>query len=53
MNITDDFIKLASMMANISYEIGTSDLFDEEKREMFMDVWRRFDYFNELSKEID
>lgn len=51
LNITDDFIKLASMMAKVCYELSFCNQFDEEQQEMFMDVWREFDHFNQLLKE--
>lgn len=43
-----EFSKLAGMLAKIAYEVHDNENISEELREMLLELWRQFDYHNQL-----
>lgn len=47
-NGTSEFGKLAGLLAEIAYEVHDKEGVDEKLRELLLDLWREFDYYNHL-----
>lgn len=41
------FTKLAGMLSEIAYEIHDNEYINENLRELFLDLWREFDHYNQ------